>query len=76
MNRRDMFKALPVAAMAMIDVQTGEITARAATLDPNKEYIFSVPGMDPEMAERFVAWASKRVKHGVVIPHPMEIYEL
>ena len=44
MNRRDLLKLAPVAALAAVPVKIGDIEAQAHELQPEKKYVFVVNG--------------------------------
>lgn len=52
MNRRNMLKVLPLAALAGVSVKVGTTEAKAFEMKPNKKYIFVMPDVPAAHAQQ------------------------
>ena len=78
MNRRDLLKVLPLAAIVGTTVKLGETEAQAFEMKSDKKYLFVLPSARPEEAGRYAEILRKRGINATVATgdFEMKIYEI
>lgn len=80
MNRRDLLKLAPLAALVPVAVKIGGVEAQAHELKPDKKYVFVFNGeVEPETLEACSRAAKQEGIHGMWVAGPglnLELYEL
>ena len=80
MNRRDLLKLAPVAALAAVPIRIGNVEAEAHELKPDKKYVFVVKSeITEENLTDVSRFAREEVIKGVWLAGPdlkLEIYEV
>lgn len=78
MNRRNMLRVLPLAAMVGATVKLGERQATAYEMKPDKKYLFVVPGdisADQALTMRMTL-QDRGINSTICCGEDLKIYEL
>lgn len=77
MDRRNMLKVLPLAALAGVSLKVEGVDAKAFEMKPNKKYLFAMPNAPADFAQHAATTLRKRgIDATVYTGDELKIYEI